>query len=34
MWTADDLHRRYDGRFLKGDELLAPSLFETTSKQH
>lgn len=28
MWTADDLHRRYDGSFLHGDALLAPSLFE------
>ena len=28
MWTADDLHRRHDGSFLRGDALLAPSLFE------
>lgn len=28
MWTADDLHRRYDGSFLQGDALLLPSLFE------
>ena len=28
MWTADDLHRRYDGRFLKGEALLSPSLFD------
>jgi hypothetical protein len=28
MWTADDLHRRQDGTFLRGDALLAPSLFE------
>lgn len=27
MWTADDLHRRYDGSFLKGEALLSPSLF-------
>ena len=27
MWTADDLHRQHDGRFLRGDALLAPSLF-------
>jgi hypothetical protein len=27
MWTADDLHRRHDGRFLRGDALLAPSLY-------
>ena len=29
MWTADDLHRRYDGSFLKGNELLSPSLFDS-----
>ena len=28
MWTADDLHRRHDGRFIRGEELLAPSLFD------
>ena len=28
MWTADDLHRTPDGRFLRGAALLAPSLFE------
>ena len=28
MWTADDLHRRHDGSFLRGDALLAPSLLE------
>lgn len=28
MWTADDLHRKSDGRFLRGEALLAPSLFE------
>lgn len=27
MWTADDLHRRADGRFLRGEALLAPSLY-------
>lgn len=26
MWTADDLHRRHDGGFLKGEALLSPSL--------
>lgn len=26
MWTADDLHRKHDGQFLHGEELLAPSL--------
>jgi hypothetical protein len=29
MWTADDLHRLPDGRYLRGDTLLAPSLYET-----
>ena len=29
MWTADDLHRRQDGSFLRGDALLAPSLFDS-----
>jgi len=28
MWTADDLHRTPDGRFLRGAALLTPSLFE------
>lgn len=28
MWTDDDLHRRYDGRFLRGEELKAGSLYE------
>ena len=28
MWTADDIHRRYDGSFLKGEALVSPSLFE------
>lgn len=32
MWTADDLHRRPDGRFLRGDALLAPSLFEESAR--
>lgn len=27
MWTADDLHRQADGRFLRGEALLPPSLF-------
>jgi hypothetical protein len=27
MWTADDLHRQHDGRFLRGGALLAPSLY-------
>jgi hypothetical protein len=31
MWTADDLHRKHDGRFLRGEELLAPSLFDEKS---
>ena len=26
MWTADDIHRRADGSFLRGDALLSPSL--------
>jgi len=30
MWTEDDLHRRYDGTYLKGEALLAPSLFDAT----
>lgn len=29
MWTADDIHRRADGSFLRGDALLAPSLHST-----
>lgn len=28
MWTADDLHRRFDGTFVRGQALNAPSLFE------
>lgn len=28
MWNADDLHRKPDGRFLRGEALLAPSLFD------
>jgi hypothetical protein len=28
MWTADDLHRKHDGRFLRGEALLAPSLYD------
>ncbi len=27
MWTADDLHRKHDGRMLRGDALLPASLF-------
>jgi hypothetical protein len=30
MWTADDIHRRYDGQFVKGEALNDPSLFEAT----
>jgi hypothetical protein len=29
MWTLDDIHRRNDGRFVRQEELLAPSLFES-----
>lgn len=28
MWTGDDFHRKHDGRYLRGEALLAPSLFE------
>ncbi len=28
MWTADDLHRHYDGNFLKGEALNPKSLFQ------
>ncbi len=28
MWTADDLHRKHGGRFLRGEALLAPSLYD------
>lgn len=31
MWTADDLHRRHDGRFLRDETLSSPSLFEATA---
>lgn len=31
MWTADDLHRHYDGTFLKGDALNPASLFQQTA---
>lgn len=31
MWTADDLHRKHDGSFLRGEALLSPSLFEATA---
>jgi hypothetical protein len=30
MWTADDLHRCYDGQFVIGEALNASSLFEAT----
>jgi hypothetical protein len=30
MWTADDIHRRYDGQFIQGEALNAASLFEAT----
>jgi hypothetical protein len=30
MWTADDVHRLHDGRFLRGEALNAPSLFEAS----
>lgn len=33
MWTADDLHRSADGRFLQRDALLAPSLFDPARKK-
>lgn len=26
LWTDDDLHRKHDGRFLRGDQLNPPSL--------
>ena len=32
MWTADDLHRKHDGRFLRGETLLAPSLFDDSAR--
>lgn len=28
LWTQDDIHRKADGSFLRGNELTAPSLFE------
>ena len=31
MWTADDLHRKHDGSFLRGEALQSPSLFEATA---
>ena len=31
MWTADDLHRRHDGGFLRGDALLSPSVFQSNA---
>lgn len=30
MWTEDDVHRLHDGRFLRGERLNAPSLFEAS----
>lgn len=33
MWTDDDLHRRHDGRFLRGAELNEPSLFKADTKR-
>jgi hypothetical protein len=32
MWTADDLHRKPDGRFLRGEALLSPSLFDEEAR--
>lgn len=31
MWTADDLHRRHDGRLLRGNDLNATSLFDAAT---
>lgn len=33
MWTTDDLHRRADGQFLRGEALSAPSLFEVKPRR-
>ena len=30
MWTADDIHRRYDGQFVRGAALNEPSLNDAT----
>jgi len=30
MWTADDIHRHYDGQFVRGEALNAPSLLDAT----
>lgn len=30
MWTSDDIHRHYDGSFLKGEALNPDSLFQET----
>ena len=30
MWTADDIHRHFDGQFVRGAALNAPSLLEAT----
>lgn len=32
MWTADDLHRRYDGQFVRGEALNSPSLLDATKE--
>jgi hypothetical protein len=32
MWTKDDLHRQHDGRFLRGEALVAPSLFQQSPR--
>jgi hypothetical protein len=32
MWTADDIHRRYDGQFVRGEALNASSLFDATKE--
>ena len=31
MWTADDIHRHYDGQFLSGQDLNRPGLFDDNS---
>lgn len=32
LWTEDDIHRHYDGSFLKGEALNPPSLYMQPSK--
>lgn len=32
MWTADDLHRRYDGQFVRDEALNSPSLLDATKE--